>query len=125
MLPHSHTPTLPHSHTPTLSYIIVDTPLGRLAAGNLVAGCAPGDRVTVLIRPEAAEVRPAGALGPNVVMGRLVSCSFRGSYHLLRTAHAGDIELTCEVAATDADLPPVGEPLALWLDPAAITLLPG
>jgi ABC-type Fe3+/spermidine/putrescine transport system ATPase subunit len=114
----------PNSRTPTPPYIVVETPLGPLITGDLAAGRAPGDRVTVLIRPEAAEVRPAAMTGPNLVAGRLVGCSFRGSYTVIRTAHAGGVELTCEAAATDADLPQVGEPLALWLDPRAITLLP-
>ncbi len=104
--------------------LLVETPLGTLTTSDSAAAFAPGDRVTVLIRPEAAGVRPAGRTGTNMVAGRLVSCSFRGSYTVIRTAHAGGIELICEAAATDADLPPVGEPLVLWLDPAAITLLP-
>jgi ABC-type Fe3+/spermidine/putrescine transport system ATPase subunit len=103
----------------------VDTALGRLASGDTARTFAPGTRVTVLIRPEAADVRPAGDGGLNVVSGRLVSWSFRGSYYLIRTAHVGGIELTCEASAADADLPAVGEPLSLWLDPAAIALLPG
>ncbi len=119
--PRTPAPLLP---CPLAPLLIVETPLGTLASGDSAAAFAAGDRVTALIRPEAAGVRPAGTTGPNLVAGRLVSCSFRGSYTVIRTAHAGGIELTCEAAATDADLPPVGEPLALWLDPAAITLLP-
>ncbi|MCX6027958.1 MAG: ABC transporter ATP-binding protein [Chloroflexi bacterium] len=115
------TPPPPGSPAPLL---LVETPLGTLTTSDSAAAFAAGDRVTVLIRPEAADVRPAGMTGTNVIAGRLVSCSFRGSYTVIRTAHAGGIELTCEAAATDADLPPTGEPLALWLDPAAITLLP-
>jgi ABC-type Fe3+/spermidine/putrescine transport system ATPase subunit len=104
-------------------HTVVETPLAALTADSPAAAFKPGDRVTVLIRPEAAELRPAGAVGPNVVPGRLVSCSFRGSYYLIRTAHAGGIELTCEASAAEADLPGIGEPLTLWLDPAAVTLL--
>jgi ABC-type Fe3+/spermidine/putrescine transport system ATPase subunit len=103
--------------------VVVETLLGRLEVREAAEPFAAGDRVTVLIRPEAADVRPAGAAGPNVVPGRLLACSFRGSYYLIRTGHSSGIELTCEIPATDAALPAVGEPLALALDPAAITLL--
>jgi ABC-type Fe3+/spermidine/putrescine transport system ATPase subunit len=102
----------------------VDTPLGALTVADVPRSQALGTRVTVLVRPEAAEVRPADATGPNVVPGRLLDASFRGSYHLIRTGHAGGITLTCEASATDASLPAVGGPLALWLDPAALTLMP-
>ncbi|MBM4459734.1 MAG: ABC transporter ATP-binding protein [Chloroflexi bacterium] len=104
--------------------VVVETALGPLtveAAGDLPAA---GERVTLLIRPEAAETRPAAAAGPNVIAGRLAGCSFRGSYHVIRTLHAGDIELTCEASASDADLPDVGAQLALWLNPAALVVLP-
>lgn len=103
--------------------VTVETPIGPLLAADVAGAFAPGQRVVVLIRPEAADVRPAGATGPNIVPGRLLEASFRGSYHLVRTAHGGDVTLTCEAPAADANLPAVGEPLALWLDPAAITLL--
>lgn len=103
---------------------LVDTPLGRLLAGDLAQPCALGAQVSLLIRPEAADVRPANATGPNVISGRLVEASFRGSYHLIRVEHPTGIVLTCEASATDTDLPATGDPVALWLDPAAITLLP-
>lgn len=103
--------------------VAVETRLGVLAATDAAGPFAPGQPVTVLIRPEGAEVRPAGASGPNIAAGRLLEASFRGSYYLLRTRHAGDVELTVEAPTTDAALPAPGELLALWLDPAAITLL--
>jgi ABC-type Fe3+/spermidine/putrescine transport system ATPase subunit len=101
-----------------------DTPLGPLTAGDVPRSHAPGDRVTVLVRPEAAVVHPAGATGANIIAGRLVNASFRGSYYLIHTDHAHDITLICEASITNAGLPAVGQPLALWLDPAAVTLLP-
>jgi ABC-type Fe3+/spermidine/putrescine transport system ATPase subunit len=105
---------------PTLT---AETPLGPLTAGDVPRSHAPGDRVTVLVRPEAAVVHPAGATGPNIVPGRLLEASFRGSYYLIHTEHAHEITLTCEASATSAGLPAAGQPLALWLDPAAVTLL--
>ena len=106
---------------PTLT---AETPLGPLTAGDVPRSHAPGDRVTVLVRPEAAVVHPAGATGANIVPGRLLEASFRGSYYLIHTEHAHEITLTCEASVTNAGLPAAGQPLALWLDPAAVTLLP-
>jgi ABC-type Fe3+/spermidine/putrescine transport system ATPase subunit len=106
---------------PTLT---AETRLGPLTAGDVPHGHAPGDRVTVLVRPEAAVVHPAGATGANIVPGRLLEVSFRGSYYLIHTQHAHKITLTCEASVTNCGLPPAGQPLALWLDPAAVTLLP-
>ena len=103
--------------------LTTDTPLGPLSAGDVPRNYAPGDRVTVLVRPEAAVVHPAGTTGPNIVPGRLLEASFRGSYYLIRTEHANEITLTCEASVTSGGLPATGQPLALWLDPAAITLL--
>ena len=80
--------------------------------------------MTVLVRPESAVVHPAGANGANIVPGRLLEASFRGSYYLIHTEHAREITLTCEVSVTGCGLPAAGQPLALWLDPAAVTLLP-
>jgi ABC-type Fe3+/spermidine/putrescine transport system ATPase subunit len=104
---------------------VVATALGPLTVGDLTSDYAPGTRVTVLVRPEAAVVHPASKTGPNIVPGRLREASFRGSYHLIRTAHANEIILTSETSVTGASLPAAGLPLALWLDPAAITLLVG
>jgi ABC-type Fe3+/spermidine/putrescine transport system ATPase subunit len=108
---------------PSPSRLAVTTPLGPLIAADIPQDHLPGTRVTVLVRPEAAEVRPAAETGPNVVHGRLIEASFRGSYYLLRTEHDGGITLTCEASVVGGDLPEPGKPLALWLDPKGITLL--
>jgi hypothetical protein len=78
----------------------------------------------VLIRPEAADARAGGTAGANIVSGRLLDASFRGSYYLIRTEHANGVRLLTEISGIDAELPEPGEDLALWLDPNAITLLP-
>jgi ABC-type Fe3+/spermidine/putrescine transport system ATPase subunit len=104
------------------SYVI-DTPLGRLIAADVLQVYPPGEPVTALVRPEAAEVRPAGTDGPNVVPGILLNASFRGSYYLIHTEHAHDVTLICEASVAAGDLPGIGQPLALRLDPAAVTLL--
>lgn len=102
---------------------VVRTALGDLIAGDIGDAAARSGEVTVLIRPEAADARPINEMGPNLVSGRLLDASFRGSYYLIRTAHANGIELISEISATDSELPGVGEPLTLYLDPTAITLL--
>ncbi len=100
----------------------------RTAAGDLRVADSPqaypaGAQVAVLVRPEAAEVRPPDATGPNLLPGRLREASFRGSYYLLRTEHAGGVVLVCEASATTTHLPPEGESITLWLDPTAITVI--
>lgn len=100
----------------------VETALGELIAADLARPYAAGDFVTVLIRPEAADVC-AGADGPNAVAGQLVEASFRGSYTLIRTEHAGGVTLTCQAAAADRGMA-VGAAITLRLDPLAVTLLP-
>ena len=102
----------------------IKTILGELIAAEANTTHEVGEQVTLLVRPEAAEIRPVEASGTNIVSGRLLHRSFRGSFSLIRTAHTDSIELTSEVSPTDNDLPVTGEPLVLWLDPAAITLLP-
>jgi len=102
---------------------LVDTPLGPLIAADVPRAYAPGTPVTVLVRPEAADVQPAGARGSNIVPGLLEDASFRGSYYLIRTGHAHGITLVCEASVAPDELPDIGQPLALRLDPAAVTLL--
>jgi ABC-type Fe3+/spermidine/putrescine transport system ATPase subunit len=103
---------------------LVDTPLGPLIAADVPGEHAPRADVEVLVRPEAAAIRPADATGPNIVSGRLLEASFRGSYYLIRTEHAHGITLISEASVTGGGLPDAGQPLALHLDPEAVTLLP-
>jgi ABC-type Fe3+/spermidine/putrescine transport system ATPase subunit len=110
--------------------VTVETPIGRLIAGAAGLPCAPGDQVTVLIRPEGAGVRPAaagvcaaGSMEDNLLPGRLVARSFRGSFYLVQTVHAGGVQMTWEIPAGEAHLSEPGEELTLALDRAAITVL--
>jgi len=59
----------------------------------------------------------------NLLPGRLVARSFRGSFYLVQTAHAGGVQMTWEIPAGEAHLPEPGEELTLALDRAAITVL--
>ena len=101
----------------------VETPVGELFARDGQGHLKPGDAVTVLIRPEAGNVCVGADTETNRLAGKLLSASFRGSYYLIQTEHESGVTLTCEVSASDADLPPVGAGLTLRLDPDAITLL--
>ncbi len=120
---------LPFSHSP-FPPLLIETPLGTLIATGDTANHAAGDRVTVLIRPEAAELLPPGtpgtpgATGPNIVPAKLLDRSFRGSTTLIRAECAGGVVLTLAVSAT-GEMSRSGDAVALRLDPAAISLLPG
>jgi ABC-type Fe3+/spermidine/putrescine transport system ATPase subunit len=122
--------------------VAVETLLGQLAAGNIASAVAAGDQVTLLIRPEAATIVPdepprgagihseqtpasrhAHTPPSNLVSGRLLSSSFRGSSYLIRTEHPGDVVLISEVPAAGLDMPPPGSTVCLHLNPHAISLL--
>lgn len=114
---------------PAMAGYRVETAAGTLVAADSAGEFAAGEPVTLLVRPEAADVRQPGERGENLLPGRLISASFRGSYYLIQTEHAGGVTLICEASTTDADaawmrgLPPAGDPLTLHLDPAAVTLM--
>jgi len=104
----------------------IDTPVGRLGLHRSEAGDAQvGDRVTVVIRPEAAQLvgAPKGGTGTNLICGMLRQRSFRGSAFRLLTRHQGHVDLEFEVTAA-ADLPPLEGSVWLSLDREAMTLLP-
>ena len=100
----------------------VRTALGELVARDGQGHFRPGERATVLVRPEAADFCEAARDDVNLVTGELLSASFRGSYYLIQMEQKGTL-LTCELSASDAALPPPGGVIAIRLDPDAITLL--
>jgi ABC-type Fe3+/spermidine/putrescine transport system ATPase subunit len=89
----------------------------RLVAPNLQS---PVSNLQLLIRPEAARLSTAG---PNIVHGVVTERSFRGERYRLGVRHESGIELTFNMPA-NVDLPGCGEPVALSLDPQALTMLP-
>jgi ABC-type Fe3+/spermidine/putrescine transport system ATPase subunit len=103
---------------------IVATELGALHVRGLATPCLPGDRVTALIRPEAASLRSADSAGSNLVAGTVAARSFRGSYYLLETTHGQGLRLAWEISTSGTDVPEPGQAVALQLDAGAITLLP-
>jgi ABC-type Fe3+/spermidine/putrescine transport system ATPase subunit len=72
-----------------------------------------GDKVTVLLRPDAVDLSPDG---PHRIQGHLVECSFRGN--LLRVVIEAEhqIQLNFDLPAR-FQLPKVGEQLLLNFDP--------
>jgi len=76
-----------------------------------------GEKLIVLIRPEAASLQPQpGAIS---VDGRLVSSLFRGRYYQITLAILGQ-HLIFEMPSSE--LPSVGSQITLWLNPTLIKL---
>jgi ABC-type Fe3+/spermidine/putrescine transport system ATPase subunit len=114
--------------------VAVETALGTLTAGSVPGSVAAGERVTLLVRPEAATIVPteeengatahrAPSGAANRVAGRLRSASFRGGSYLIQTEHPGEVVLTSEVPAAGPEIPAAGSPVVLDLNPGAISLL--
>jgi ABC-type Fe3+/spermidine/putrescine transport system ATPase subunit len=97
----------------------VETALGGLEVADADSGYGIGERIQVLIRPEAAHL--AGD-GPNRVDVEVVERSFRGGYYQLDVRHRSSVVLTFNFSAS-ADPPQTGAGVALSLDPQGLTLL--
>ena len=80
-----------------------DKRLAIAAAG----GCARGERVLVLVRPETVDLHPVGGDGAGVLTGDIISHTFLGASMRLKI-DAGGGELTADVPASRADAYPVG-----------------
>ncbi len=103
----------------------VTTSLGLLHV--LAHGREKGEAVTVLIRPDAAVIRPSDEPAPpgaSVVEGIVHDCLFKGrSYHVeIRTAGSQALffDLPQNITA-----PAAGDRVRLLLSPGAITVMPG
>ena len=98
----------------------------RTALGTLVVaeGTCGGGEVTVLIRPDAANLDLTGLqdLSGLIVDGTLVERSFRGG-HTRIVIRAERTILEFEMDSTAA-LPPLGSPVHLSLRPETVTCLP-
>jgi ABC-type Fe3+/spermidine/putrescine transport system ATPase subunit len=103
----------------------VATPLGNLRCGRCPAGFGLGDRVVLLIPPDAASLAlPTAQEAQNWVHGQLLEVSFRGSQVKVTLGYAPDARLVFELPGSAADgLPQPGQPLSLTLDPDGLTLL--
>jgi ABC-type Fe3+/spermidine/putrescine transport system ATPase subunit len=105
--------------------LLIATPLGALRCGRCQVGVAPGDSVVVLVRPDAASLVSATAgLAENLVHGQLLGASFRGSQVRVTLGFATDARLIFELPGAAADdLPRLGQPLRVLLDPDGLSLL--
>jgi ABC-type Fe3+/spermidine/putrescine transport system ATPase subunit len=95
----------------------IETPWGVWPAAS--ADHRPGERVTALIRPEAASLESVE--GAIVLEGKLSHCLFRGRFYQISVNVAG-LPLTFELPPVE--LPAVGEEMRLWINPRQILLLP-
>jgi ABC-type Fe3+/spermidine/putrescine transport system ATPase subunit len=102
--------------------LTVHTVLGPFKVGDSVGHLSEDGRVTVLLRPEAASTCPTDDATP--FEGLLLQASFRGGYYQIQVEPPAGPALTFTLRADPADLPAVGEPIRLYLDPSAISLLP-
>jgi ABC-type Fe3+/spermidine/putrescine transport system ATPase subunit len=103
----------------------VDTPLGLLTVAE-AGQAAIGQEVTLLIRPEAANLlqKPAPAdRESSVLSGTVRERSFRGGHFRVVVHHAAGIDLTFDLVPGADALPKAGDPIRLILNPQAISLL--
>lgn len=105
--------------------LLVATPLGNLRCGRCTADADLGDRVVVLVRPDAASLAPSTAgEAENRVHGQLLGVSFRGSQVKVTLGYAADARLIFELPGSAADdLPRSGQALQVVLDPDGLSLL--
>jgi ABC-type Fe3+/spermidine/putrescine transport system ATPase subunit len=101
----------------------VSTPLGPIAPRDMDR-VEVGQKVTVLIRPEAAHLDSEGAARRGIALeGTVRECSFRGGHYRLLIRHESGVDLAFELTSSGASLPQRGDPIALALRSEAISLL--
>ena len=108
--------------------VVVSTPLGPLRTwiSEQAPGSQPdiGQQVTVLLRPEGARLASDCPEEDRIRLeGTVRECSFRGRHYRLLIHHGSGRTFAFELAATAADLPQPGEPVALALRPRAISVI--
>ncbi len=101
---------------------IVATSFGELHVAELPQGLHVGDRLTMVIRPEAAQRAHPSHAEINVLTLTLIHRSFRGAHtHVQLLAPDGKTLLSFELAGMSCRARP-GEKVALAIDPAAIVV---
>ncbi|BBO85931.1 spermidine/putrescine ABC transporter ATP-binding protein [Desulfosarcina ovata subsp. sediminis] len=103
----------------------IDTVLGRLYPSALPDGMQPGDRVSVILRPEGARVadRSAPPLPIPPITGRVVSRIFSGQSYRTGIAITDETTLTFHLPS-ETSPPGIGETIALDLSPSAMAIIP-
>jgi ABC-type Fe3+/spermidine/putrescine transport system ATPase subunit len=86
----------------------------------------PGDRVSVLIRPEAARLSPnvVQSEGGNIISGELLNRSFRGGRYRVQVKPQTGPVLAFELSAIGSLPVQPGDQVTIQLDPAGVVLLP-
>jgi ABC-type Fe3+/spermidine/putrescine transport system ATPase subunit len=86
----------------------------------------PGDRVSVLIRPEAARLNPNAvpSEGGNIIYGKLINRSFRGGRYRVQVKPQAGPVLALELSAIGSLPVQPGDHVTIQLDPAGVALLP-
>lgn len=99
----------------------VQTPIGVLRVDSSPVAISPRHPLTLLIRPEAAQLTRQS--GENVVNGRLQAISFRGRFQIATVAFpAADVVLKFEMD-TAVSLPPLGEEICIAINSRHTQLL--
>jgi ABC-type Fe3+/spermidine/putrescine transport system ATPase subunit len=80
-------------------------------------------KVTVLLRPEAARLVDGTAEKVNLLRCKVLERSFRGTYYRLSVRHQTGTELTFELNRSDGHAPSVDDEVMLSLRPGSINLL--
>ena len=101
----------------------VETSLGRFVLRTPSLAVQPGQEVTVLLRPEAAQLADETGEVVNLLRGQVVERSFHGAFYRLVVRHADGTHLTFELEGAEGDTPSVGDQVDLSLRPHAINLL--
>jgi ABC-type Fe3+/spermidine/putrescine transport system ATPase subunit len=80
--------------------------------------------LTLLIRPEAAKLTTASeSKDALVIKGRVTATLFQGDTYEVTVAVTGQPPL-CFTLPARPKPPAIGESIRLWLDPAAVAILP-
>ncbi|MGD8464131.1 MAG: ABC transporter ATP-binding protein [Anaerolineae bacterium] len=103
----------------------VETPLGTLPLPS-GQGLSAGQPVTVLIRPEAAQLSTEDSGGDAFhFTGTVGERSFRGTHYRLVIEHPAGLTLSFLLVPAEKQIPLPGEPIALDLRPSAMHPLTG
>jgi len=130
-------------HQPATPFVAHFLGLTNLAAGQVIApgqvvsawgeleattgGYRPGERVQVLIRPEAARLidgTSPEASSRNILRGSLLGRLFRGSRYQLWFQPELGPALAFELTTASRMSVGLGDPVTVLLDPAGVVLLP-
>lgn len=98
------------------------TPLGDLRVAPSGPPAGIGERVVVLVRPDAGRVLAENEEGVNAVSGQVDGLSFRGRYQQATVSTGEGVKLQLEFDPGQ-ELPAVGASIRLALDPAGVVLL--